>query len=242
MTERRSSISAIRRGRGRAAAGPGARRGAGGAGLSGRAGPPWPGRGAGGPGGVSRRRRACRGAGRGRGLAALEGWVYMALSCLCGLAGVRLWLVPRSREAGAVTTRAGPQETHRINVGLWSTRWCRQRVRERAAPGRRGGEGRVPEQAATDFGGLLRLLRAEAGLTQEELAEAARLSPRSVSDLERGINRTARKDTARLLAGALGLIVFSRRPSGGRLRRRRRAPRRRRALPRPVACMVSRPR
>ena len=30
-------------------------------------------------------------------------------------------------------------------------------------------------------------------------------SPRSVSDLERGINRTARKDTALLLAGALGL-------------------------------------
>jgi len=55
------------------------------------------------------------------------------------------------------------------------------------------------------FGGLLRRLRAEAGLTQEELAEAARLSPRSVSDLERGINRTARKETARLLADALGL-------------------------------------
>ena len=53
--------------------------------------------------------------------------------------------------------------------------------------------------------GLLRQLRAEAGLTQEELAEAAGLSPRSVSDLERGINRTARKDTAVLLAGALGL-------------------------------------
>ena len=33
-------------------------------------------------------------------------------------------------------------------------------------------------------------------LTQEELAEAAGLSPRSVSDLERGIDRTARKDTA----------------------------------------------
>jgi transcriptional regulator with XRE-family HTH domain len=44
-----------------------------------------------------------------------------------------------------------------------------------------------------------------ARLTQEELAEAADLSPRSVSDLERGINRTARKDTAELLADALGL-------------------------------------
>ena len=52
---------------------------------------------------------------------------------------------------------------------------------------------------------MLRQLRAEAGLTQEELAEAARLSPRSVSDLERGIHRTAHKDTAVLLADALGL-------------------------------------
>ena len=64
----------------------------------------------------------------------------------------------------------------------------------------------MAEQAVPGFGGLLRRLRAGAGLTQEELAEAARLSPRSVSDLERGINRTARKETARLLADALGLI------------------------------------
>jgi transcriptional regulator with XRE-family HTH domain len=64
----------------------------------------------------------------------------------------------------------------------------------------------MAEQIALGFGGLLRQLRAEVGLTQEELAEAAGLSPRSVSDLERGINRTARKDTAELLAGALGLV------------------------------------
>jgi WD40 repeat protein/transcriptional regulator with XRE-family HTH domain len=63
----------------------------------------------------------------------------------------------------------------------------------------------MAEQLALGFGGLLRMLRGEAGLTQEELAEAAGLSPRSVSDLERGINRTARKDTAELLAGALDL-------------------------------------
>ena len=61
------------------------------------------------------------------------------------------------------------------------------------------------EQLALSFGGLLRRLRAEALLTQEELAEAAKLSPRSVSDLERGVNRTARMDTAELLASALGL-------------------------------------
>ena len=63
----------------------------------------------------------------------------------------------------------------------------------------------MAEHAAVSFGGLLRQLRAEARLTQEELAEAAKLSPRSVSDLERGINRTARKDTAELLADALDL-------------------------------------
>jgi tetratricopeptide (TPR) repeat protein/transcriptional regulator with XRE-family HTH domain len=63
----------------------------------------------------------------------------------------------------------------------------------------------MAEQPAPGFAGLLRELRAEAQLTQEELAEAASLSPRSVSDLERGIHPTARKDTAVLLAGALGL-------------------------------------
>jgi transcriptional regulator with XRE-family HTH domain len=55
------------------------------------------------------------------------------------------------------------------------------------------------------FAGLQRQLRAEARLTQEELAEAAGVSPRSVSDLERGINRTAHKDTALLLADGLRL-------------------------------------
>jgi WD40 repeat protein/transcriptional regulator with XRE-family HTH domain len=63
----------------------------------------------------------------------------------------------------------------------------------------------MAEQPGLEFAGLLRRLRAEALLTQEELARAAGLSVRSVSDLERGINRTARKDTAVLLAGALGL-------------------------------------
>src|SRR5215469_4157920 len=63
----------------------------------------------------------------------------------------------------------------------------------------------MAERGASAFGGLLRQLRVQARLTQEELAEAAALSPRTVSDLERGINRTAHKETANLLAGALGL-------------------------------------
>jgi len=61
------------------------------------------------------------------------------------------------------------------------------------------------DQVAISFAELLRQLRVEARLTQEELAEAARLSPRSISDLERGISRTARKETACLLADALAI-------------------------------------
>src|SRR5690348_8563076 len=73
------------------------------------------------------------------------------------------------------------------------------------AVGRARGVGAVAEQPGLSFAVLLRQLRTQALLTQEELAEAAGVSPRSVSDLERGINRTARKDTAVLLADALGL-------------------------------------
>lgn len=60
-------------------------------------------------------------------------------------------------------------------------------------------------QPVPGFAGLLQQLRAEAGITQEELAEAAGVSSRTVSDLERGIHRSAHQDTARLLADALGL-------------------------------------
>ena len=60
-------------------------------------------------------------------------------------------------------------------------------------------------QPAPSFAGLLRQLRDAVKLTQEELAAEAGLSSRAVSDLERGIHRTARKDTALMLAGALGL-------------------------------------
>jgi transcriptional regulator with XRE-family HTH domain len=66
-------------------------------------------------------------------------------------------------------------------------------------------DGPVTGQAGLKFGGLLRRLRDEAGLTQDELAEAAGVSQRAVSDLERGVNVTARKDTAVLLAIARDL-------------------------------------
>ncbi len=68
----------------------------------------------------------------------------------------------------------------------------------------------MAEQPALSFAGLLRQLRGEARMTQEELAEAANLSSRSISDLERGVNLTARKDTAVLLTEALGLTGTAR--------------------------------
>jgi tetratricopeptide (TPR) repeat protein/transcriptional regulator with XRE-family HTH domain len=71
--------------------------------------------------------------------------------------------------------------------------------------GRVRGAGTVAGQPALTFAGLVRQLRAGAGLTQDELAQAAGLPVRTLSDLERGISRTAHKDTAGLLAGALGL-------------------------------------
>jgi transcriptional regulator with XRE-family HTH domain/tetratricopeptide (TPR) repeat protein len=61
------------------------------------------------------------------------------------------------------------------------------------------------QRRASSLGELLKQLRADAGLTQEALAESAGLSTRAVGSLERGVNQTARRETARLLADALGL-------------------------------------
>ena len=62
----------------------------------------------------------------------------------------------------------------------------------------------MPETPVT-FASLLRQLRTGAGLTQEELAEAASVSVRSIRDLERGRVATPQKETVRLLADALCL-------------------------------------
>jgi tetratricopeptide (TPR) repeat protein/transcriptional regulator with XRE-family HTH domain len=56
------------------------------------------------------------------------------------------------------------------------------------------------------FAGELRELRRRARLTQQELADAAGLSLRTVSDLERGVAATPQKETVRLLADALHLL------------------------------------
>ena len=55
------------------------------------------------------------------------------------------------------------------------------------------------------FSGLLKQFREAAGLTQEVLAERAGLSVRAISALERGVNRTPRRDTLERLASALAL-------------------------------------
>lgn len=58
---------------------------------------------------------------------------------------------------------------------------------------------------AATFAALLRRFRRATGMTQAELAERAGLSPEAISALERGVNRTPRRETVELLAEALGL-------------------------------------
>jgi predicted ATPase/transcriptional regulator with XRE-family HTH domain len=55
------------------------------------------------------------------------------------------------------------------------------------------------------LGALIRRLRLEAGLSQEQLAERAGLSARAVSDLERGQRAQTRPETLRMLAEGLAL-------------------------------------
>jgi len=55
------------------------------------------------------------------------------------------------------------------------------------------------------FAALLRKMRTEAQLTQEELAEASGVRPRTVSDLERGVAVAPQRETIRRLADALNL-------------------------------------
>ena len=66
-------------------------------------------------------------------------------------------------------------------------------------------------QEPAPFGALLLRLRAAAGLTQEELAARAGLSPAAITALESGKRRTPRFTTVELLATALGLDAQQRR-------------------------------
>lgn len=60
-------------------------------------------------------------------------------------------------------------------------------------------------QGQTDFAALVRRYRRARGWTQDELAEHAGISSRTVSDIERGISRFPHRDTVALLARAFAL-------------------------------------
>src|SRR3954469_15933387 len=64
---------------------------------------------------------------------------------------------------------------------------------------------RQMSDCTSSFGEILRRFRIEAALSQEDLAERARLSTRGISDLERGVRRAPHLETVRLLADALAL-------------------------------------
>jgi tetratricopeptide (TPR) repeat protein/transcriptional regulator with XRE-family HTH domain len=68
----------------------------------------------------------------------------------------------------------------------------------------------VDAPPAVTFGVLLRRYRVAAGLTQEELAELASISRRSISDMECGVPHRPRRDTVTLLAEALNLAEVDR--------------------------------
>jgi len=66
------------------------------------------------------------------------------------------------------------------------------------------------ETDPTPFGQLLRRHRQAAALSQEALAERARLSVQAIGQLERGDRRAPRLETVRLLAAALHLDAAAR--------------------------------
>src|SRR5262249_11519279 len=75
----------------------------------------------------------------------------------------------------------------------------------------------------SSFGELVREHRRIPGLTQEELAERAGVSPRSISEVERGGAHVPRRDTVALLARALNLAGSERSAFEALVQRPRRA-------------------
>jgi predicted ATPase/DNA-binding XRE family transcriptional regulator len=90
------------------------------------------------------------------------------------------------------------------------------------------------------LGALLREFREASGLTQEELAERAGVSARTVSDTERGLRMRLYADTAERLAAGLGLDGSSRDAFVEAARGRGRAPDVAGTLPRPLTALVGR--
>lgn len=80
-----------------------------------------------------------------------------------------------------------------------------------------------PDGQQSPFGRRLRELRVAAGLTQAELAERSGLAVRGLSDLERGVNRSPRRETLGALSEALGLTAEEQDAFASTARRRPRA-------------------
>src|SRR5207248_9361559 len=74
------------------------------------------------------------------------------------------------------------------------------------------------------FAALLRAYRVAAGLSQEDLAERAHLSQRTISDLERGVTTAPYRDTVAQLADALELAENDRSALEDAVRRSRSSP------------------
>jgi predicted ATPase/DNA-binding XRE family transcriptional regulator len=88
----------------------------------------------------------------------------------------------------------------------------------------------------------LRRHRMAAGLTQEELAEKAGISTRTISDVERGLRRRIYRDTSGRLADALGLDAAERSRFEANARGRASPPARGSCLPIPPTHLIGRER
>jgi ABC-type transport system substrate-binding protein/class 3 adenylate cyclase len=82
---------------------------------------------------------------------------------------------------------------------------AKQREKGLPAMGAPSATNTVTSLTTLTFADLLRYHRTAANLTQEELAERAHLSVDAISTLERGVQRSPRKETVALLADALRL-------------------------------------
>src|SRR5262245_19665257 len=104
----------------------------------------------------------------------------------------------------------------RVSRSSFSFRSAQKQIRAvpgtlRAAgpPGHVGSAETVAE-VSTSFGELLRQHRRAAHLTQEELAERAGVSARTIGDIERGVSQVPQRHTVGLLCETLGLTSEAR--------------------------------
>ena len=104
-----------------------------------------------------------------------------------------------------VSPAAAGGQTHSYGLSVHSAGCAAKDAADRRPKVRKTMQEGARASGSSDFGTLLRRYRIEAGLSQEQLAERARLSLHGISALERGFRRTPQPDTVALLAGALAL-------------------------------------